>query len=58
MFTRLDALKANNLDKKNRTTASAVALKSSPDGTQHSEWHHITVTMVYLAMYTTLAMSV
>ena len=33
------------------------ALKSGPDGTQHSEWHHVTVSMVYLVVRTVLATS-
>ena len=32
--------------------------KSSPDGTQHAEWHHVTVSMVWLTVHTALAMSV
>ena len=48
---RLDALKAP-------TKEPSVASKSSPDGAQHSEWHDVTVSMVYLTVHTALAMSV
>ena len=37
---------------------ATAASKSSPDGTQHSEWHYVTVSMVQLSVRTTLAMSV
>ena len=50
---RLDALEA----KKQRTTESPAALKSSPDGTQHSERHDVTVSIVQLAVLTALATS-
>jgi len=35
-----------------------VASKSSPDGTQHSEQHNVTVTIVSLAVHTALATSI
>ena len=39
----------------NKATAAS---KSSPDGTQHSEWHHVTMSTVQLSVRTALAMSV
>ena len=35
-----------------------MALKSRPNGTQHSEWHHVTMSVVYLMVHTTFTMSV
>ena len=40
----LDALEAK-LDKQCTTELTPVAWKSRPDGTQHSEQHHLTVSM-------------
>ena len=42
------------LDTQQRATEPSPASKSSPDGTQHSEWHHITMSMVYLAVRTAI----
>ena len=37
---------------------SPAASKLSPDGTQHSEWHHVTLSMVKLIVHTALNTSV
>ena len=42
------------LDTQQCATEPSPALKSSPDGTQHSEWHHITMSMVYLTVRTAI----
>ena len=54
----LDALEAKNWTNNNGQRNHQWASKSSPDGTQHAEWHHVTVSIVYLVVRTVLAMSV
>ena len=39
-------------------TEPPVVLKSSPGGTQHSEQHHVTVSMVGLTVHTALFVSI
>ena len=43
---RLETLKANNWTQKKRTMESPATSKSSPDGTQHSEQHDVTVSIL------------
>ena len=43
---RLTVIEANNWTNNNVQTEPLVALKSSPDDTQHSKQYHVTVSMV------------
>lgn len=45
---QIDALEANNWTSNNIQTEPSVALKSSPDDTQHSEQYHDTMIMRYV----------